>query len=172
MLTSKKLNINISYKSEKIDINKKKEIVELSPLLFAIDHKQDEIIQLFLSNGFSKLSDKIDINSRSMKAIFGNEIEIFEQTALYMSIEKQNINAIKSLLARPDINVNEKSFHLSGNNQMDQKTALHLAAEIGNLEIINLLLEKKEIDINIEDSHGKKPIDYSTNDEIKRLLSK
>ena len=53
-----------------------------------------------------------------------------------------------------------------------QNTALHLAAEIGNLEIIKLLLEKKEIDINIEDSHGRKPIDYSINNEIKQLLSK
>ena len=53
-----------------------------------------------------------------------------------------------------------------------QNTALHLAAEIGNLEIIKLLLEKKEIDINIEDSHGKRPIDYSENHEIKQLLSK
>ena len=55
---------------------------------------------------------------------------------------------------------------------MEQKAALHLAAKIGNLEIIKLLLEKKEIDINIEDSHGKKPIDYSENHEIKQLLSK
>ena len=173
LLANENLNINVSCKSEKNEFNQnKKEIIDLSPLLFAIDHDQVEIIQLFLSNEFINISDKIDINSRSMKAIFGNEIEIFEQTALYMSIEKQNINAIKSLLGRPDIDINEKSFHLSGNNQMEEKAALHLAVEIGNLEIIKLLLEKKEIDINIEDSHGKKPIDYSENYEIKQLLSK
>ena len=57
-------------------------------------------------------------------------------------------------------------------NHLEQKAALHLAVEIENLEIIKLLLEKKEIDINIEDSHGKKPIDYSENHEIKQLLSK
>ena len=91
-----------------------------------------------------------------MKTILSNEIEIVEQTTLYMSIEKQNINAIKSLLARPDINIKEKSFHLSGNNQMEEKAALNLAVEIGKPEIITLLLEKKEIDINIEDSLGKK----------------
>ena len=55
---------------------------------------------------------------------------------------------------------------------MEQKVALHLAVEIGKSEIIKLLLEKEEIDINIEDSHGKKPIDYSDNHEIKQLLSK
>ena len=55
---------------------------------------------------------------------------------------------------------------------MEQKASLHLAVEIGNLEIIKLLLGKKEIDINIKDSHGKNPIDYSKNHEIKQLLSK
>ena len=65
-----------------------------------------------------------------------------------------------------------KIQNYSGENQIEQKTALHLAAEIGNLEIIKILLNKKDIDINIEDSHGKKPIDYSENHEIKQLLSK
>lgn len=51
------------------------------------------------------------------------------------------------------------------------KTILHLAVEINNLEIIKLLLGMKEIDINIEDSEGKKPIDYAKNDVIKKLLS-
>ena len=170
MLGNEKININILYKSEKHGINqKKKERIELSPLLFAIDHNQNGIIQLFLSNEFIKISDKIDINGRSVKTRYGNEIEIFKQTALYMSIDKQNINAIKSLLAWLEINVNEKSFHISGHNQMEEKTALHLAVEIGNPEIIKLLLDKKDIDINIEDSHGKKPIDYSENHEIKQL---
>ncbi|KAK8845712.1 hypothetical protein M9Y10_020630 [Tritrichomonas musculus] len=169
LLANGKLNIDVLYKSEN---QNKKEIIQLSPLLFAIDHNQIEIIQLFLSNEFINISGKIGINDRSKKTISGNGIEIFEQTALYMSIEKQNINAIKLLLARPDIDINEKSFHLSGNNQMEEKTALHLAVEIGNPEIIKLLLDKKDIDINIEDSHGKKPIDYSENHEIKQLLSK
>ena len=61
---------------------------------------------------------------------------------------------------------------LSRNHQMEQKAALHLAVKIRNLKIIKLLLKKKDIDINIEDNHGKKPIDYSENHEIKQLLSK
>ena len=48
---------------------------------------------------------------------------------------------------------------------------MHLATQINNAEIVKLLLEKKEIDINIEDSQGKKPIDYAKNDEIKQFLS-
>lgn len=53
---------------------------------------------------------------------------------------------------------------------MEEKTKLHLAVEIRNLDIIKFLLEKNEIDVNIQDSHGKKHIDYSENDEIKQLL--
>ena len=51
------------------------------------------------------------------------------------------------------------------------KTVLHFAVQISNTEIVKLLLVKKDININIEDSQGKKPIDYAKNDEIKQLLS-
>ncbi|KAK8871480.1 hypothetical protein M9Y10_007209 [Tritrichomonas musculus] len=54
---------------------------------------------------------------------------------------------------------------------MDEKTALYLAVEIGDLGIIKLLLEKKGIDINNEDSQGRKPIDYSSDDEVRQLFS-
>ena len=47
-----------------------------------------------------------------------------------------------------------------------------MSNKIKNLEIIKLLIQKKEININIEDSQKKKQIDYSSNPEIKRLLSK
>ena len=48
---------------------------------------------------------------------------------------------------------------------------MHLAIQNNNVEIVKLLLEKKDIDINIEDNQGKKPIDYSNNDEITQLLT-
>ena len=140
----------------------------MTALQFAVDINQEKIINLFLS----AFRLKFDINAKSIEAVIRNEIEIFERTPLYMSIEKKNINLIKLLLKSEDINVNEKSYHFSNNSQIHAKTALHLAAEIGDLEIIKLLLEKKEIDINIEDSQGKKPIDYSNNIEIKQLLLK
>lgn len=143
----------------------------MSPLQVAINNQQNIIFKLLLLQEFQSQSDKIDVNKRSMKAIIGEEIEVFERTSLYMSIEKKNIDVIKALLAREEIDVNEKSFHLSGNTLMDEKTALHLAVEIGDLGIIKLLLEKKGIDINIEDSQGRKPIDYSSDDEVRQLFS-
>ena len=48
---------------------------------------------------------------------------------------------------------------------------MHLAAKINDPEIVKILLTKKDIDINIEDSKGRKPISYSSSDEIRQLLS-
>ena len=141
----------------------------MNALQFAVDKNQEKIVSLIISY-FHK---KIDINSKSIKAIItGNDIEIYEKTALYISIENKNIKIMKLLLERDNINVNEKLYHCFANGNLEAKTALHLASELGDLEIIKHLLEKKEIDINIEDHQGKKPIDYSANDEIKKLLSK
>ena len=141
----------------------------MNALQFAVDKNQEKIVSLIISYFYTK----IDINSKSIKAIItGNDIEIYEKTALYISIENKNIKIIKLLLERDNINVNEKSYHCFVNRNLEAKTALHLASELGDFEIIKHLLEKKEIDINIEDHQGKKPIDYSENDEIKKLLSK
>ena len=46
---------------------------------------------------------------------------------------------------------------------------MHLAVEKGYLEI-KLLLKNKKIDVQIEDDQGRKPIDYTTNNEIQKLL--
>ena len=50
-------------------------------------------------------------------------------------------------------------------------TVLHVAVKIGNEQIVKLLLATKGIDINIEDNKGKKPIEYTRNEEITQLLS-
>lgn len=62
--------------------------------------------------------------------------------------------------------LNSIQFHIF------HKSALHLAAQNRNLSIIKILLTHGNIDIIIQDSQGKKPIDYSNNIEIKKLLSK
>lgn len=144
----------------------------MTPLQFAIENnKQDAIIQLLLSQDFHEVSKRIDVNKRSKKTIIKIlDIEVFEQTPLYMSIEKKNIYVIKTLLAREDININEKSFYYFKNNLIEEKTALHLAVEMDDIIIVKLLLEKKEIDINLEDLKGKKPIDYSKNDDIRNCF--
>lgn len=52
-----------------------------------------------------------------------------------------------------------------------EKTPLHLAVINGNLEVIKVLLNYKNININLRDDKGKKPIDYTDNDEIKQLFN-
>ena len=165
-----KLDINSTFIMENIEkafggYIKARILVKMTPLQFAIDNNLNNIIELYLSK-----DKKIDINCRSIKYIISKTIEVFEKTPLYMSIEKRNINAIDALLLRTDINVNEKSFHYSSCQPIHSETALHLAAQQGDIEIIKRLLREKNIDINIEDEQGKKPIDYSKNDEIRKLF--
>ena len=169
LLANDKLDVNLLCKIEEKE--KERTIIEMSPLHLAIDNKQDIIIEIFLSQKKQNQIKKIDVNKRSIKKVIGQEIEVFEKTSLYMSIEKRDMCAIKALLASTDIDVNDKSFHSLGNKIIEEKTALHLAVEIDDIEIVKLLLEKNDIDINIEDLEGRKPIDYSSNDEIKQLLS-
>ena len=66
-------------------------------------------------------------------------------------------------------NVNVNVLNIEGDE--NKIAALHIAVMNGNVEIIKLLLGKKDININIEDSQGKKPIDYTNDPEIINLLS-
>ena len=50
------------------------------------------------------------------------------------------------------------------------KTPLHLAVEKNYLETIKLLLKNKKINILAKDDQGRKPIDYTIDNEIKKLL--
>ena len=50
-------------------------------------------------------------------------------------------------------------------------TALHFACQIPNFEIVKLLLTNNKIDVDIKDLEGKKPIDYTSEESIKQLLS-
>ena len=48
---------------------------------------------------------------------------------------------------------------------------MHLAVENEYIEIIKLLLKNKRIDINVIDDKGRKQIEYTTNNEIKKLFN-
>ena len=60
LLTNDKYN-NLTYKREgKYNLIKKTtRKIEMTPLIYAIDHNQNEIIQFLLSDEFSALSDRI-----------------------------------------------------------------------------------------------------------------
>lgn len=67
---------------------------------------------------------------------------IHNKSPLYLSVENNNYQAVKLLLAKPNIDANFESIYDNYRGEMPKKTALQLAIEKKNKEII-LLLEKK-----------------------------
>lgn len=88
--------------------------------------------------------------------------KFFYKTPLCFAVQNENIEIIKLLLSRDDINIDEKNLIPRNKRFVDHqqqqkneiikinKTALYIAAENGNLEIIKLLLEKKGGDFESE----------------------
>lgn len=73
-----------------------------------------------------------------------------EKNILYIAIENNDIDLVKLLLARQDINVNiltnQKIDMIFG--EKNRETPLFLAVKIKNMEIIHMLLAHPKIDIN------------------------
>ena len=72
--------------------------------------------------------------------IYMKKVMKIKTTALFASVEKENVKIVKFLLSFPNIDVN--AF------PMNKHSALHLAVEKGNIEIVKLLLTKEDIDVN------------------------
>ena len=104
------------------------------------------------------LLDKQDINFEDNKNIFINaikngniklynkylsNIDVIDESlfdgALQSSINKGNIEMVKVLLDRKDIDIN---------SPFNGKTAIEIAAEVGDIDIFNLLISQPDIDIN------------------------
>ena len=96
LLNSKTIDINQNEITIKNNLEKNsKKIIQKSPLLISIEKRNDETVDLLLSN------DKIDINH----IYDNNEIserdqlaETSEQTSLHICIESEDIGTIKLLL--------------------------------------------------------------------------
>lgn len=148
--------------------------IKFFPLILEYENRFiNHPVYTFQSFGIIRRSSSpIKINDKSIEGKIGEEIEFIEKTPLYSAVENKSIEAVQFLLKRPEININEKCFLYMGNNQTQSKTALHLAVEKGYKDIIKLLMENKNTDANVEDEQGKKPIDYTTNNEIKQMLNK
>lgn len=63
------------------------------------------------------------------------------------------------------------TFKIIDFNQVHIITPLHYAVKNEYVEFIKLLLENKKINIDTVDDKGKRPIDYTTNNDIKQLLN-
>lgn len=136
-------------------------------MYLTIEKENIEIVKLLLNN------DKIDININNREIEAHNSVTatirkiamLKEKTALFLAVEKENIEIIKLLLNKENLLINEYNGEWF-------LTALHLAAQKSNIEIVKLLLSRKDINKNIKQGFSnKKPIDYAKNDEIIRLLT-
>lgn len=78
------------------------------------------------------------------------------------------LKLLKFLISATKIDVNIKT---SNPSCKEHRTPLHLAVLMKNIEIIKLLLNHDGIDINAVNKDGKKPIDYTDDDEIKKLIN-
>ena len=167
LLTNDNIEINII----KTDSSKngRKRIIKSNIYYYSILNKKNKVVKFLISE--IKSIPKLNLNDNFFETTILNEIDAFEKTSLYVAVENKNIEAIQLLLSISEINVNEKSFFFYGNYRTHEKTPLHLAVEKEYIEIIKILLEHKSIDVNVEDEKGKKPIDYTSNNEILKLLN-
>ena len=130
-----------------------------SPLFFAVEKKNTEIVKLLLSN------DKIDVNILCKDRYSQNE------TALLRAIKNDDLEIVRLLLLNKNININQvckeyTSEYESTRSQRkgtlatshkgkfitfksSEKTALFVAVELSNVRIVELLLENDDIDINV-----------------------
>lgn len=98
-----------------------------------------EAIECALKNGF------VDIYNILLSRPEFNDKSIFA-VALHKAINLRNVEMVKTLLNRSDVDINEV---------INGKTTLEVAAKIGNVEIFNLLLKRPEFDI-MKDNCGNK----------------
>ena len=117
-----------------------------APLHFACYHGNAEITAYILYN----LNGDINILNKD------------GWTALHLAVYKQNEDCVRVLIANEKIDTNIKI--------QNGITALHFACKKNNLKIISILVYKA--DFNIKDDSGKLPIDYTSDNNIKKFLNK
>ena len=84
-------------------------------------------------------------------------------TPLHMAVVYDNLDNIKYLVRNLKVDINAKDD--------DGWTALHFAAASDSYRAVEILL-KNNADANIADIEGKKPVDITTDTDIKELLNK
>lgn len=101
------------------------------------------IIVFFLSIYYDSDDKYYQYNDRPQKVTQ-------EKTLLYIAIEKNDIDLVKLLLAREDINANILTNSRSSSyfDENDKETPLFLAVKTKNLEVVQMLLAHPKIDVN------------------------
>lgn len=124
-------------------------IYEMTVLQLAVENNFNELALLLIANPKVDVNTITKINSTPQSEFFKN----FERkySPLYIAVKNDNVEIVKALLSRSDINVNIKLVHQFEHTSLKvkEKTVLHTAVKKGNLEIIQLLLNRPDLDVAI-----------------------
>ena len=153
ILLSHKIELKNEIKERiinEIRTQKTEVIEEKTPLYIAIQNGLNEVIKFLLSECNIDVNGNIifDENSKYMnddddddeEENVSDSLNELKTTALFASIEKENVEIVRFLLSLPNIDVNI--------GQKGNKSPLHLAVEKENIEIVKLLLTNQKIDVN------------------------
>ncbi len=121
-----------------------KTLICQTALILASQHGHVEVVEALLDAGA-----KVD------------EINNYGYTALILASERGHVEVVKTLLDA-GAKVNEKTLIC--------QTALILASQHGHVEVVEVLLDAGA-KVDETNNHGKTAIDYTSNDEIKKLLN-
>ena len=191
---AEKMKIKDKMRGKTYNKSKYRKIMDKTALYIAIEKKYCEIVRLLLGN------ENIDVNEKSLIKsceIFGNHKRIMEEekstelTPLYLAVENENCDIVQILIGHKNIDVNLKSVSTCTNyvsiyknvdeeqnedefkkiEKSKEETSIHNAVSKGNMKIIQVLLNHKDIDINSIDKQMRKPIELSTNEDVRSLFN-
>ena len=125
-------------------------MVEMSPLNYAIEIGNNEIVKLLLAN------EKIDVNSLSKYSMTSHDGNYNLMSPLHAAVEKENFEITQLLLNNKSTDVNLMNISLSIDPdengkciQRRDRTALHIAIEKENIKLVELLLSSEKVDVNL-----------------------
>lgn len=127
------------------------EIAEITPLFFAIDKNDNEIIKLLLERPDLDVNIKSNIQKNyifteieSKKLIDGSNVgRNEEKTALHLAIERNNVEIIKLLLERKELDINMKSIEDIGNATLSLFSFVFFGLLVGQIQSSESIFELK-----------------------------
>jgi len=151
-----------------------------TPLHYASIHGLKDVVSLLLKHG-AKVNSKNEYGNTPLHqaAFLNHEFIVNELIAAGATINAENYfdqlpvhTVTQSIAPEPNVNILNKLIQNGANiYAVDSygNTPLHYAAEANNIEDVKLLLKEGSI-VDKENSEGKKPIDLTDDEEIKKFI--
>lgn len=150
-----------------------------TPLSLAVEANYPKIVQILVSK------NEIDINMPSY-INYGYYYAYFEGTSFHEAALSENLDIIRLLLTRDDIDANSFfKYKKCKDDVINEKTALFLAIENENKDLISILLSNENVDVNLVNvlkfkddggSYEKSPlykaVEIGDSDIVKLLLTR